>query len=203
MATPKLTYFNVAGRAFALRVAMFKAFGKDGWTDDRIEFGQWAELKPNTPLGSLPVLTLTDGRQVTQTDAMLRWAGRAAGLNPSDPDVALLVDEITFSVVEVLSKTPPGAGDEGKIKRTEYAESGLLKKVCTHLESKLGEDGWFFASGMSVADLSACTIIDMIITDDFTHVPPSYMDGFPKLKALGERVHASELVTSYLKEYTN
>ena len=199
---PKLTYFNLAGRVFALRVALFKAFGKDGWTDDRIEFTQWPELKPTMPLGSLPVLTLTDGRRVTQTDAMLRWAGRAAGLYPSSADEALLVDEITFSVIDVLSKTPSAAGEEGKVKRTEYAESGLLFMVCTMLESKVGDD-WLSPSGMSVADLSVTTLVDMIVTDDFTHVPPSYMDGFPKLKALGERVHKSELVTSYLGAYAN
>ena len=55
---------------------MFKAFGKAGWVDERIEFAEWPELKPTTPLGSLPFLTLPDGRVVSQTDAMMRWAGR-------------------------------------------------------------------------------------------------------------------------------
>ena len=39
---PKLLYFNGAGRVFALRVAMFKAFGTDGWVDERIDFADWA-----------------------------------------------------------------------------------------------------------------------------------------------------------------
>ena len=202
MSLPTLTYFNVAGRAYALRVAMFKAFGKAGWTDDRVDFSKWGELKPTTPLGSLPVLTLPDGRKVTQTDAMLRWAGRAAKLYPDDPIEALLVDEITQCVIDVLAKTPPAAGEEGKAKRTEYAESGLLRKALTHFENKLS-DGWLVENDLTVADLSVTTLVDMILTDDFTHVPAAYMDGFPKVKALAERVHASDLVTAYHKEYVN
>ena len=43
----------------------------------------------------------------------------------------------------------------------------------------------------------------MIVTDDWTHVPPSFMDAYPKLKALNERVRADPLVTSYLASYPN
>ena len=125
---PKLTYFNGAGRVFALRVAMYKAFGKDGWVDHRVEFKDWAELKPSTPLGSLPVLTLADGTTLVQAEAMARWAGKKAGLYPEDPTAALVTDVITASVMEVLTKTPPAAGDEGKAKREEYA-AGFMSKV--------------------------------------------------------------------------
>ena len=132
-AKPSFLYFNGAGRVFAVRVALFKAFGKDGWEDRRLEFSEWAEMKPKTPLGSLPVLTLEDGLQVTQTDSMLRWAAKKAGLYPSDETKALLCDELTFCVIEALSRCPPAAGDEGKAKRAEYA-AGLLAKICAHME---------------------------------------------------------------------
>lgn len=73
---PKLTYFDADGRVFGLRVAMFKAFGKDGWVDHRFPFSDWAEVKKTTPLGQVPVLTLPDGSTVTQTEAITRWAGK-------------------------------------------------------------------------------------------------------------------------------
>ena len=44
------------GRGFPARVLLFKAFGKDGWTNDTLEFPAWAALKPTTPLGSLRVV---------------------------------------------------------------------------------------------------------------------------------------------------
>jgi hypothetical protein len=38
---------------------VFRAFGKDWWIDEPIEVDQWATMKPNTPFGSLPILSLT------------------------------------------------------------------------------------------------------------------------------------------------
>ena len=53
MSLPTLTYFNFKGRAFPVRVLLFKAYGKDGWTNETFEFPAWPVLKPTTPLGSL------------------------------------------------------------------------------------------------------------------------------------------------------
>jgi hypothetical protein len=36
MTLPTLLYFGFRGRAFASRVALFNALGKEGWTDQRI-----------------------------------------------------------------------------------------------------------------------------------------------------------------------
>ena len=41
----KFTYFDVAGRALPCRVALFNAFGKDGWTDERLSFAEFGEKK--------------------------------------------------------------------------------------------------------------------------------------------------------------
>lgn len=105
---PELLYFDAAGRCFGLRVALFKAFGKDGWDDKRVEYSAWKDLKPTLPLGQLPVLTLPDGKQVTQTDALTRWAGFKAGLYPTDPTEALLCDEVVYLVHDVTTMCPSG-----------------------------------------------------------------------------------------------
>lgn len=51
-----------------------------------------AELKPNTPMGQLPILEV-DGKKVCQSGALLRYAGKLAGLYPEDAWKALKVDE--------------------------------------------------------------------------------------------------------------
>ena len=128
---PKLTYFDLAGRAFGLRIALFKAFGKDGWVVDRIEFETWPSLKPKTPLGSLPILTLPNSSVRAQTDALTRWAGKKAGLYPNDEDDALIVDEVITTSFEAFNKTPQASNDEEKKRlRQEYAE-GFLSKALT------------------------------------------------------------------------
>ena len=99
---PKLLYFNSVGKCYGVRMAMFAAFGKDGWEDHRVRGGmagdEWKELQPVLESGSLPELTLPGGEVVCQSHAIARYAGamsRGAGhdLYPVDPGQAVLVDE--------------------------------------------------------------------------------------------------------------
>merc|ERR1719408_847815 len=117
---------------------MFKAFGKDGWIDERIEFKDWPALKPKAPLGFVPTLTLPDGRVISQTDAMARWAAKKCGLYPTDnDDEALVVDEVCCTVIEALNKTPRSEdADEMKRLREEYA-AGFLTTAVKQLESRV------------------------------------------------------------------
>mmetsp|Transcript_32303 Transcript_32303/g.68797 ORF Transcript_32303/g.68797 Transcript_32303/m.68797 type:complete len:254 (-) Transcript_32303:154-915(-) len=200
---PKLTYFNGAGRVLALRVAMHKAFGKDGWTDHRIEFADWAALKPTAPLGFLPFLTLPDGRLVSQTDSILRWAGKKSGLYPTDDEQGLIVDEICCTVFEALNKTPRAPDDaEMKRLREEYM-AGFLTTALKQLETRVDPGPFVLGETLCMADLVLSTLSNMIATDDFTHVPASFLDTFPKVKAHNERTRDHAILKAYLAEYPN
>jgi glutathione S-transferase len=56
------------------------------YEDDRVKFPDWTELKPKTPYGQLPLMTVDDGPVRTQSDAMLRWVGSQCSktLYPAD-----------------------------------------------------------------------------------------------------------------------
>jgi glutathione S-transferase len=69
----KLTYFDIEGAAEATRLAL--ALSETEYEDVRIQFPDWKELKPKTPYGQLPLMTIDDGPVKTQSDAMLRWVG--------------------------------------------------------------------------------------------------------------------------------
>ena len=134
MAGCTVTYFDIAGRGFPVRFVLFHAFGKDGFVDERLKFEDWAARKPTTPLGYLPILTLADGTIVTQTDAIVRWAGSKGEkpLYPRDPDVALFVDQVGYLCQEVLFKCPQDKdAAEKKKKREEYSAvpDGPMYKV--------------------------------------------------------------------------
>jgi len=60
--------------------------------DNRVKFPEWAEMKPTTPFGQLPVLKV-DGQEYAQSAAMLQFAGKLTGMVPKDPVKALKVDE--------------------------------------------------------------------------------------------------------------
>merc|ERR1711896_27978 len=79
---PVLLYFNVSGRAIAARIALFKAFGKDGWIDETIDFETFKAEKKKLVDGSsdarlisgaLPQITLPNGKSYCQSMSIARW----------------------------------------------------------------------------------------------------------------------------------
>ena len=55
-----------------LRVAMFAAFGKDGWTDNPIEQAEFEALKPTVPLRTLSILSLGTQQTVVHMGKRLK-----------------------------------------------------------------------------------------------------------------------------------
>jgi len=118
---PRLLYFRGTGKCYAVRMALFAAFGEDGWIDERIsQTGEpgnhpdgvsrgsgdgWRDLTVHR--GALPELTLPDGSTMCQSMAIARWAARMASesgraaLYPSDATAALRVDEVMTFQEEV------------------------------------------------------------------------------------------------------
>ena len=89
----KLTYFDMAGAAEKLRLAL--VLSDTRFEDERVPFSKWAELKPTIPYGQLPVMTIADGPTIVQSDAILRYIGRQEGaefLYP--PDKMLDIDQL-------------------------------------------------------------------------------------------------------------
>jgi len=204
MAGCKLTYFDLGGRAFAARVALFKAFGKDGWTDERINGEAFGKGKKEGayPLGSVPVLTLKDGTVVAQSTAIAKWAAQQGGLYPQDATEGLFADEVIATLEEISSKCPqdPDA-DKKKQKREEFAAE-WMKVACTMLEKRYtAVDSKFLFAEMSLPDLMMYGFIKGLLDGFFDYIPGSYIDDFPKLKAAYEAVKESDLMKSYLENY--
>jgi glutathione S-transferase len=212
-ALPKLTYFPAAGRTWGLRIALFKAFGKDGWVDEHVEFKDWKDLKPATPLGSLPTLTLPSGIVMTQCDALTRWAGAQGGLYPPSgagaggtSDDALVVDEAMSTAFGALDNTP-GRGlilEEKKQAREKYAK-GFLSTSLSLLEKRVNNynTGPFLTGDqLTIGDLSIVMLTDMICQGDFDFVLPTLVtEGFPGLATHRDLVMNHQLVKEYASEY--
>ena len=122
---PVLTYFDAAGRVFGLRACLFKAYGKEGWVDNRVAFKDWRQLKQTTPLGTLPTLTLADGSVMVQTESLARWAAKQAGLYPDDPLEALKVRCV--DAASGRNVRPPRGGE--KKKQTHGDGASLVGRV--------------------------------------------------------------------------
>lgn len=106
----KLTYFDIEGVAEAVRLAFL--LSKTPYEDDRVAFSDWPALKPQTPFGQLPMLTITGGNDDaaaggvvvrTQSKAMLRWVGHTFSKTLYPMEKLFDVEE-AMGVVEDLNR---------------------------------------------------------------------------------------------------
>lgn len=221
---PELMYFNVPGRVAGLRIVMFKLYGKDGWDDKRVSFSEWAQVKPTLPLQYMPLLRVplgVDGdaskvRQIHQAEAILRWAGKKAGLYPSDADEALLIDEMVSTIHEALAKGPrpssvvtkemmPGLWKdflEGPCKM--YFD--YIQKQIKGFQSDTPSEGVKFFRGSSdddltIADLALYMLVNYFVNGEIPYVEASYMDSWPGILANYAAVKAHPIVQAYTAAY--
>jgi len=193
-----LTYFDGAGRAEAIRIALFTA--GIPFEDKRVDYSVWSasNLKADTPGQALPVLSV-DGVVYTQSLAIQRWAGRKSSMYPEDDKLAMRCDEVMDIFAEVLTKTPqdPDAEKKAALRKT-YSEGPM--KVKMDLVNKYAESaggGFLCGDGVTIADLNVWGAVDMISKGNFDHVPATYLDQFPAMKALSKRVEESAVFKDY------
>lgn len=161
--TETLQYFNLTARGQFIRLAYI--YGDIEFEDTRYEFSEWPAIKPDAPLGQLPVLTY-DGTKFTQSLAMLRFVGGRAGLYPKvGTKCQLVVEDILATSDELWSNTPK------EEERAEYIKAKVaagLKHVENLVNSHSGADSKFvLGDTLSVADLFLHSYVTMFSSGFF------------------------------------
>jgi glutathione S-transferase len=171
----------------------------------RFDFAGFADVRKTKPLGQVPVLHV-DGEQVTQSDAILRYAGKLAGklagLYPTDAFQALLCDEVMDAVEEVnikLGATFGLTGDALKDARQALVADPLSKYhgwLQTQLQTHGGQ---YFADGqMTIADLKVFTFVRGLNSSHLDHVPTDLVaKTAPLISAHQHRVADTPAVAHY------
>ena len=200
----KVTYFDVhGGRAEPVRLAL--AVGGVEFEDHRFAFPEFAEIRKTTPFGQVPTLTV-DGVQVTQCDAQLRYAGKLAGLYPSDPFQALLCDEVMFVVEEASMRMGPTyrmTGEEQKAARLALV-NGSIPVYLRWLEQQLKAHGgeYFADNRLTVAALKVFVDIRGLNSGRLDHVPTDLVEQVaPALNAHMKRVAEHPAVAAYYAKF--
>lgn len=195
----KLTYFDFSGgRAEPARLALH--IGGIPFEDHRFAPADFPEVRKATPLGQVPTLQVNDV-QVTQSDAITRYAGKLAGLYPEDPFQALLCDEVLGALEDIniaIGATFGMTGDELKNARQALA-AGTLPKYLRWLEQQLASHGGEFLADnrLTIADLKAFVILRWLGSGKLDHIPvdlietaapklPNYVSRIAKLPAIVE-----------------
>lgn len=178
----KLTYFSgPGGRAEPARLALTIA-GIE-FEDERIDAADWmAKYKSGTPAGAVPVLEVTEqnGRVsvVTQSSAILRYVGKLTGHYPTDPLLALKVDEMDMMVEELAMRTVIStahlSGEERLAGRKKLADSrdSVAHFWIGKINDRLAESNSGFAIGDSL------TTADLRIFCELTAATSGFYDGF-------------------------
>jgi len=199
MTTHKLTYFDMdGGRAEPVRIA-FHAAGVD-FEDVRISFAEFMETRESMRLNCVPVLDI-DGIEVTQSNAMCRYAGKMAGLYPEDDLQALYCDEAMGAIEDLLHQmvhTFGLEGDELKAAREKLVD-GWLTVFLKGLDEMLERGGEYFADNrLTVADLKVFGITRWLMSGQLDHVPTDIVDRVaPSLVEHEKRVTQSSVVSAY------
>jgi len=187
-----LNYWNIPGRAESIRVLL--AIGgikfennfvplplplenPEGMIPPPFDDGTWANLKPNTPWGTLPTLTLPSGEIIGQQRSILRYLGKSIKysddyLYPENPESAVLVDSFMDMLEDIwpilvglngpeqldsapLYSTLLGLGTlDDFLSPRMKKDSGDLSMQFDFLEKAISDDGPFLlGSSLSIADI--------------------------------------------------
>jgi len=197
-----LTYFNIAGRGDASRLAL--SIGNIKFTDERIPFSEWKELKPTTPWGSLPVLTLPGGTVIAQQRAILRLIGKETGLYPTDMVEAAKVDEFMDACEDIGAKTnAAGSGlpqdEKEAARKASCTEGGVTYEILKKIDCVIGSNRGCFAVGdsLTIADLLIYVGSSNLVSGMFDGVPPNALDSFDNLAVLRKAVRSNHAVCKW------
>lgn len=203
----KLTYFPIPGRGEATRLAL--SIGGIKFTDERIPFQEWSALKPTTPWGSMPLLTLSSGAVVAQQRAILRFVGKETGLYPTDDNLkAALVDSLLDACEDIGTKTnSAGQGlpkEEKEAARAKaLAKGGGVYSILQNVDNFIGKHAAGYAVGdsLTIADLFLFTSCGAVVSGLYDGVPLDALDSdFPNIMAVRKAVRSNEAVTKWYDE---
>ncbi len=200
----KISYFDFhGGRAEPVRLAL--AIGGIAFEDHRFAFTDFAEVRKTSPFGQVPLLHV-DGVAVTQSDAMLRYAGKLAGLYPSDAYQALLCDEVTYVVEEAgvaMGPTFRMTGEEQKAARLALV-NGSMPVYLAWLQSQLQARGgeYFSDNCLTVADLKVFIDVRGLNSGRWDHIPKDLVEKVaPALNDHMKRIAQTPSVMAYYAKF--
>jgi glutathione S-transferase len=196
----RLRYFPFPGRAGAIRDAL--RIGGIAFEDVHVppDVFQKQKAAGALPFGSLPVLDVETSRgtvSTAQSNAILRFVGRRAGLYPvDDPMRALKVDEALDLGEDLYHVIGPSIGEQDADRRMAMRKilaEETLPRWAGFLERLLvanGRTGFVAGDSLSVADLKLYWIVDKLTNGTLDGIPTSLLDGFPTVIAWRKNVAA-------------
>lgn len=195
----KLNYFDAAGRALPIRLALL--YGGVQFEDKRYTFETWPAVKSSTPLGQVPYLEI-DGTSYTQSTALLRYAAAKAGLSASATlEEKLVIDEICYILEDAFIAMPKtGETPDALVAARVAWQNGKLTTNLKRVEEylKKSKSGYASPSGISIADLSLVGIVGTMASGFFDGIDTKFVaKNFPAIQNVVNTVVALDQFKAY------
>jgi len=184
----RLRYLEFPGRAQAIRDTL--RIGGIDFVDEHLTYDQFSDCRAagEFPFGGIPVMVIEtrDGEHcVAQSNAILRFAGRLAGLYPvDDPLQALKVDEALGVGEDINCLLAPSLHEQDTDRkmamRKVLAEETLpfWMDCFERLLVANGSTGFIVGNHLTIADLKLYWIIDWLTMGILDGIPKELPDGF-------------------------
>lgn len=207
MTVPKLVYFDIKGRGMIIRLAF--ALGGVEFIDERVQFSEWAELKPKTIGGSLPYLQLDDNKIITETVACLDYAGYKGDLMYSidDPYKQSRVREVVCLLLGMIDHIYPSQIEKDPTRKSKMRaelREDIIPKILTRVNYIVQVDGEAYCIGnkMTIADIVICDILySFLKSGRLEGIPTDIADAYTYFNKIGDKIYSLPLVQRmYAKE---
>ena len=193
----RLQYFNIEGPAEKIRLTL--SIAKIPFRDDRVAFEDWPSVKPTTPYGQLPVLYVDD-EAMAQSDAILRYCGRLAGLY--DETRAREIDEAVSLVEDMRESWYPNLA-VGMVPEKYNLEKGSdahaattkamrerwireeLPRYCGFISKRVAGGKFLCGDSVTIAECALVPLLRRFRSGGIDHVPKECLDGFADVADAG------------------
>ncbi|KAI1704303.1 WD40-like beta propeller repeat domain-containing protein [Ditylenchus destructor] len=190
----KFSYFDVRSLGEACRLLF--AYGGQEYEDVRVQWADWAELKPKTPLGKLPVLEVDHGKFVlSQSSAIARYLAEKYGLAGKGEEEKARVNELLDwhkdQHREMVTYAALKAGFPFPMDVKVAYEEHFLPTMKTYLPVlqkliKASKSGFLVASGLTFVDFFVADVLQTL-----SQFEPETFAEYSELSAYISRVYAT------------
>jgi glutathione S-transferase len=195
-----LNYFDFdGGRGEPARLALH--VGGVAFEDHRIGMNDWPAYREKTPFHAVPVLEV-DGKSIAQSNTILRYVGKLAGLYPKDDWQAALCDEVMDASEDIGSRIggTMQLADDAKKKAREALAAGAIPRHLEQLQERLTNGGgeYFVDKRLTVADLKVIGLVRWLRSGALDHIPKDLVDRVaPALVKHYDRVASNPKIAAY------
>ncbi|GMR30770.1 hypothetical protein PMAYCL1PPCAC_00965 [Pristionchus mayeri] len=188
----KLYYFPLRGRGETIRQLLTLA--GQPFEDYRINPEEWSGIKPDMPLGQVPVLEVDGSFKLAQTMTILRYIANKHGLAGRTPEESAQLDMIGECVQEminspqifnwplvVLNKCSDVTTDEQKADFFKYKVTPELESFAPKIERFLlanGNGGLFLGDSETWVDVFSAECFSKFVE----YGDPVCLEAFPHIK---------------------